>query len=419
MATRSFRSNRRSGRANLRADLRNRLAVLGEFFRGSFGRFFFGQSPVFYRILTFSMFLVVFGLIMVLSASNVDSIKSGSGPFGMFFRQCLAAGLGLFLMVFFSHLSVQRIKNMAGRFWAIGILLQTAVLVPGLGVEVNGNRNWIHIPGFPSLQPSEILKIGMILFIAHWLAERTESLDEKGIYAWQVLAVAFGTMVYIYATGKDLGTGIVMLLIFLAIILVYQMPRQTIAITLGVAAAGLMYTVVFSPNRVARILASINHSSAVATGLDWQQEHAKWALAAGGIFGTGLGNAQLNWGWIPEVENDFVFSMVGEEFGLIGAAAVLIVFLLLGFFLMQLVGISNDPFVKIVTTGITAWILIQTAVNIMVVIAPVPVLGVPLPFISDGGSSLLSILIAIGIVLAFAREEHAHASPRSRMRLVK
>ena len=91
----------------------------------------------------------------------------------------------------------------------------------------------------------------------------------------------------------------------------------------------------------------------------------------------------------------------------------------LGFFLMQLVGISNDPFVKIVTTGITAWILIQTVVNIMVVIAPVPVLGVPLPFISDGGSSLLSILIAIGIVLAFAREEHAHSSPRSRMRLVK
>jgi cell division protein FtsW len=419
MATRSIKSNRPGGRANPLAGLRNRLAALPEFFRGSFGRFFFGQSPVFYRILTFSTFLVVFGLIMVLSASNVDSIKSGSGPFGMFLRQCLAAGLGLLLMVYFSHLSVQRIKNMAGRFWAIGILLQTAVLVPGLGVEVNGNRNWIHIPGFPSLQPSEILKIGMILFIAHWLAERTESLDEKRIYAWQVLAVAFGTMVYIYATGKDLGTGIVMLLIFLAIILVYQMPRQTIAITLGVAAAGLMYTVVFSPNRLARILASINHSSAVATGLDWQQEHAKWALAAGGIFGTGLGNAQLNWGWIPEVENDFVFSMVGEEFGLIGAAAVLIVFLLLGFFLMQLVGISNDPFVKIVTTGITAWILIQTAVNIMVVIAPVPVLGVPLPFISDGGSSLVSVLIAIGIVLAFAREEHAHASPRSRMRLVK
>ena len=419
MATRSIRSNRRSGRGNPLVGLRNRLAAIGEFFKGAFGRFFFGQSPLFYRILTVSMFLLVFGLIMVLSASNVDSIKSGSGPFGMFIRQCLAAGAGLLLMVAFSHLSVQRIKNLAGRFWFVGLVLQTAVWIPGIGVEVNGNRNWIHVPGLPSLQPSEILKIGMILFIAFWLSERSDRLEDKKIYAWQVLATAFFTMFYIYVTGKDLGTDIVLLMIFLAIVLIYQMPRQTVAITVGAAAVGLLVTVATSHNRVARILAAFNHSPGAATGLDWQQEHAKWALAAGGIFGTGLGNAQLNWGWIPEVENDFVFSMVGEEFGLIGAVAVLLVFILLGFFLMQLVGISNDPFVKIVTTGITAWILIQTVVNIMVVIAPVPVLGVPLPFISDGGSSLLSILIAIGIVLAFAREEHAHSSPRSRMRLVK
>jgi cell division protein FtsW len=399
--------------------LRNRLAEFVGFFRGAFGRFFFGQSPLFYRILTVSMFLLAFGLVMVLSASNVDSIKSGSGPFGMFFRQCIAAALGLLLLVIFSHLSVQKIKNLAGRFWTVGFILQTAVLLPGIGVEVNGNRNWIRIPFLGSLQPSELLKIGMILFVAFWLTERADRLEGNKVYAGQVLVIAFGTMVYIYLTGKDLGTGIVMLLIFLAMIVIYQMPRQTIAITLGAAAVGLIYTVAGSPNRIARILASINHTSAVASGLDWQQEHAKWALAAGGFFGTGLGNAQLNWGWIPEVENDFVFSIVGEEFGLIGAVAVLLVFLLLGYFLMQLVGISNDPFVRLVTTGITAWILIQTVVNIMVVIAPVPVLGVPLPFISDGGSSLLSVLIGIGIVLAFAREEHAHSSPRSRMRLVK
>ncbi len=419
MATRSIRTNRQRVRGNPLLGLRNRIGSLVNFFRTVFGNFFFGQSQLFYRILTVSMLLLAFGLIMVLSASSVDSIKSGSGPFGMFIRQCLAAALGLILLVIVSHLSVNRIKAMAGKFWVVGLALQAAVLVPGLGVDVNGNRNWIRIPFLGSLQPSELLKIGMILLVAFILTEHEDKLQGKNIYAFPVLAVAFGTMLWIYLTGKDLGTAIVMVLIFLAIILIHQMPRQTIAITLGATALGLIYGVLGSPNRMARILASFSHSSAVASGLDWQQEHAKWALAAGGIFGVGLGNAQLNWGWIPEVENDFVFSIVGEEFGLLGAIAVLLVFLLLGYFLMQLVGISNDPFVKIVTTGITAWILIQTVVNILVVIAPVPVLGVPLPFISDGGSSLLSILIAVGIVLAFAREEHAYSSPRARLRLVK
>jgi len=419
MATRSIRTKSQRVRGNPLLGLRNRIGSLVNFFRTVFGNFFFGQSQLFYRILTVSMLLLAFGLIMVLSASNVDSIKAGSGPFGMFIRQCGAALLGLGLMVWFSLMSVQKLKNIAGRFWIIGMLLQAAVWIPGIGVEVNGNRNWIHIPGLPSLQPSEILKISMILFIAFWLSERPHMLESKNVYAWQVLGIGLGTIIWIYVTGKDLGTDIVLLLIFLAIIVIYQMPRQTVALTLTVALSGLFFTVIFSPNRVARILAAFTHTAAASNGLDWQQEHAKWALAAGGIFGVGLGNAQLNWGWIPEVENDFVFSIVGEEFGLIGAIAVLLVFLLLGYFLMQLVGISNDPFVKIVTTGITAWILIQTVVNILVVIAPVPVLGVPLPFISDGGSSLLSILIAVGIVLAFAREEHAYSSPRARLRLVK
>ena len=178
--------------------------------------------------------------------------------------------------------------------------------------------------------------------------------------------------------------------------------------------AGLLFAAVISPNRMARIFAFLIPNSA-QNDLNWQVQHGTWALASGGITGTGLGQAKLNWGWIPEVENDFIFAVIGEEWGLIGAIVVLALFFVL-FNKMKAIATRNtDPFASLVTWGIALWIVLQALINIAVVVGMMPVLGVPLPLISKGGSSLVSLMIGLGMVLAFERNRQPETvSRRSR-----
>ena len=369
-----------------------------------FDRTFRAQSIYFYRLLGVTIFLALFGLVMVLSASSIDSLKGTNNSFTVFNRQAGIAVLGLFAMAAASLLPVSRFNSWAPRILVLALGVQFATIF--IGTDINGNRNWINIFGLFSLQPSEFLKVALILHLANYLTKNESDLDIPKVW-WQALIVPLGGMVLVMA-GKDLGTVIVMFALTVGLLSLAGLPAR-IAGAIAVATAVLtpMLLSLGSGSRWGRILAWMNPSAADPNGYNWQSEHGIWAIAAGGIFGQGLGQSKMKWSWIPEVENDFIFAVIAEELGLIGALVVIGLFIYLMISLVKVYQRTADQFSRYVVLGVMAWITLQALINIAVVLRLLPVLGVPLPLISAGGSSILATLGAIGIVLAIERENHA------------
>jgi cell division protein FtsW len=210
--------------------------------------------------------------------------------------------------------------------------------------------------------------------------------------------------------GGDLGTAVIFTFIIFGLLIVTGAPLKILGQVALVAVALAAIAAATSASRMARITAWLNPGSASSEAFNWQFEHGTWALAAGGIFGVGLGNSKMKWSWIPEVENDFIFAIVGEELGLVGALVVIGLFVLLAGSLIRVMLRSTNTFARVATLGVVIWIISQGAVNISVVLGLVPVLGVPLPLISAGGSSLIATLAGIGLVLAFEKDNHRQSS---------
>lgn len=363
---------------------------------------FQAESIYFYRLAGLTGFLVVFGLVMVLSSSSIDSLVANRDAFYVFSRQSLYAAIGLALMLFVSSLKLPIIQNLVKAAVIFGFALQLSV--PFIGISVNGNTNWISIAGF-TLQPAEFLKVALIMYIAWFVSNREHELDDARRVLLPVLIVG-GAALALVMLGRDLGTAIIIALIVFGTLAIVGAPLRPLSqILLAVAVAGLL-AAISSSSRMARITAWLNPGSATSEAFNWQYEHGTWALAAGGVFGVGLGNSKMKWSWIPEVENDFIFAVIGEELGLIGALVVIGLFALLVSSLIGIMNRSESTFGKVLIVGVIVWIASQTAVNIAVVLGVLPVLGVPLPLISAGGSSLIATLGAIGLVLAIEKDNH-------------
>ena len=369
-----------------------------------FDSYFLHQSKLFYSLVMLILLMVGCGLVMVLSASNVLSVKATGDPFSEFRSQVFFALLGLAAMLFISKRSVEQIQRYTTAFFWITVFMQLLVRVPGIGVSVGGNTNWINL-GFVQIQPSEFLKIGVILFLASLLSTKLDYLWDFQTVTQPVLIYGFGSAGLVLLLSGDLGTAAVMGSFILGLLFLIGMPANRLMIFVGLGALGAVMAAAISPNRVSRILSFFNRCDSNIEGANWQVCHGEWALASGGLFGTGLGESKMKWGWIPEVENDFIFSIVGEEVGLIGAVVVLILFFLLARYLRQVSINSPTAFGSIAVTGIMLWVLIQALINIAVVLHLFPVLGVPLPLFSKGGSSMLAVLIGLGIVLAVERDQ--------------
>lgn len=371
---------------------------------------FRAESIHFYRLAGLTLFLVVFGLVMVLSSSSIDSLVANRDAYYVFFRQFLYALIGLGLMFFMASLSTTFISNRVKLVLAIGFGLQLAV--PFFGVSINGNTNWLSIAGF-SLQPSEFLKLALILYMAWFIGNREAELDNPSRVLYPLLAVG-GVAMGLVMLGRDLGTATIMALIIFGTLIVAGAPLRPIGTALLIlGAVGALFTAT-SASRMARISAWLNPDSSTAEAFNWQFEHGTWALAAGGVFGVGLGNSKMKWSWIPEVENDFIFAVIGEELGLVGSMVVIGMFGLLVATLIQIMLRTDSTFARVGTLGVIIWIAGQAAVNIAVVLGLLPVLGVPLPLISAGGSSLIATLGAIGLVLAFEKQSHRKLSSGAR-----
>lgn len=378
-------------------------------FQVFFDRAFKAQSIYFYRLLGVTLFLVIFGMVMVLSASSIDSLVANDNSLTIFLKQLGAAGLGLLLMSAASVMSMAFYAKYARAFFALTMFLQLMVLF--VGRSVNGNKNWLSIGPF-GIQPSEFLKISVIIVLAWWL---TQMQDEMHIAKnwWKALGFPLAAMALVIF-GSDLGTVIIMLIAFLGLLALAGMPSRILLSVTGVIGLGVLLLVMRGGSRVGRILAWLNPSGPDPLNYNWQAEHGEWALAAGRIFGSGLGESKMKWSWIPEVENDFIFAIIGEELGLLGALGVILIFIFLAFSLLRIMQRTKDEFSRLIVAGVMLWIIFQALVNIAVVLRLAPVLGVPLPLISSGGSSLLASLAAIGVVLAIERDNHLRPAAQTR-----
>ena len=363
---------------------------------------FRAESIYFYRLAGLTGFLVVFGLVMVLSSSSIDSLVANRDAYYIFSRQFLYALIGLALMLVIASLPVSFIRNRVGLVLMIGFALQLAVQF--IGISVNGNTNWLSIAGF-TLQPSEFLKLALIMYMGWFISNREFEMDNPQRVLYPLLAVGGGAVLLVMF-GRDLGTAVIFSFIIFGTLVMAGAPGKILA-RLALVAVGLAaLATATSASRMARITAWLNPGSASSDAFNWQFEHGTWALAAGGVFGVGLGNSKMKWSWIPEVENDFIFAVIGEELGLVGAMVVIGMIALLIASLIRVMLRAQTTFARVTTLGVVIWILSQSAVNIAVVLGVLPVLGVPLPLISAGGSSLIATLAGIGLVLAFEKDNH-------------
>lgn len=345
---------------------------------------------------------MAFGLVMVLSSSSIDSLVANGDAFYVFSRQSLYAVIGLTGMLVISSLKLARIKNLVRAALLLGFGLQLSV--PFIGISVNGNTNWISIFGF-TLQPAEFLKVALIMYMAWFVSNREHELNDPKRVLLPILLVG-GAGLALVMIGRDLGTATIIALIVFGTVAIIGAPLKPLAQIFVVVALLGVWAATSSTSRMARITAWLNPGSPSSEAFNWQYEHGTWALAAGGIFGVGLGNSKMKWSWIPEVENDFIFAVIGEELGFLGAFVVIAVIALLIFSLIGIMKRSESTFARVLVVGVIVWIVSQSAVNIAVVLGVLPVLGVPLPLISAGGSSLIATLGAIGLVLAIERDNH-------------
>lgn len=371
------------------------------------------ESKPFFFLLGLTLLLVIFGLVMVASASSVDSLRQTNSAYNVFGRQAIYAGIGILLMIIISRVPVSWMRALApaALFSTLGLQLLTVIF----GEDINGNRNWLAI-GPITLQPSEFLKLGLILATAAIIANNFQ--HRENFRTWLIPIGFLGISLGLVAGfGRDVGTGIVIAVLGVGMFALAGMRWSQLLSVVAFGSMLAIFAIMSSASRSARFQAWLFPDSADPMGVRWQYEHGTWALAAGGLFGTGLGKSKLKWSWIPEVENDFIFAIIGEELGLIGAFGVIGLFIALAVTFMVMIHKNNDPFQMLVIGGVMTWIIMQALINISVVLGALPVLGVPLPLISAGGSSLIATLGAIGVVLAIERSRHA--SEQTSKKLVK
>ena len=359
------------------------------------------QSPLaaYYLVLGSTIALVVLGLIMVLSSSSVESLRKLHSSYTIFGKQAMFAAIGLPLAVLAAWVPPKVWKALAWPLLVLGF--GALMLVLAMGQSVNGNKNWVVIAGI-TLQPSEAVKLSLVVWVAVVL-ERKRPLMHRAAHAVVPVVPVTALLLALVLAGRDLGTALVLMGLVAALMFTAGVPLRVFAVTGAAAAAAVALLVATSPNRMQRLDVWHNSGAADPQGTNWQPLHALWALASGGWWGLGLGESRQKWFWLPEAHNDFIFAVIGEELGLVGTLAVLGLFAMLGIGLFRLVLAADDVFVKIATGGVLAWVLGQALVNVGAVVGLLPVVGVPLPLVSSGGSALVTTLIALGMVLGFAR----------------
>ena len=358
----------------------------------------------YYLVLGLTMLLLGLGLVMVLSTASVIDLSAGLSPYSDFKKQLLGAAVGLPLMWIAARSKPRLFRAFAYPLLAVAVVGLGLTLIRGVGVTQNGASRWIDIGG-QQIQPSEIAKLALVIWGADLLA-RKEKLGQLADWRHMLVPLLPGTAVLclLVMTGDDLGTTFILLVIFLSLLWVIGVPGRVFGGMLILAALAIAFMMVSSKYRLERVLGFVDPQGG-PTGPYMQSIQGKYALGSGGVTGVGLGASGEKWGWVPESTSDYIFAILGEELGLIGTLCVTFLYGLLAFAGLRIARRVTDLFGRLAATGITAWIVMQAVVNIGVVIGVLPITGVPLPLVSAGLSSLLVTLIALGMLMSFARLE--------------
>lgn len=344
--------------------------------------------------------LAIFGCIMVLSASSVTMISQGQSPFSQVSSQVMFLVLGVIAMAGITRIpvGVYHKEFVVNAMLIAALVMQLAVVV--VGVEVNGNRNWLKFPGGVQIQPSEFSKLAIIMWLA-WVYSRHGDISRS---IWRTLFPSIygvGALVLLIMLGGDMGTAMVYGFIFVGMMWLAGASRSSLLKIGGAFAALALVGVLSSANRVARIFGV--WGSCTNANCD-QANSGEVALTTGGFLGVGLGQSRQKYNYLAEAHNDYIFAIIGEELGLLGTLAVLLLYAGLVYCAVRIMLRTTDPLVRLATGGIMIWLTSQAIINMGMVSRILPVIGVPLPFVSYGGSSLLSSLFAAGLLLAFARQ---------------
>jgi cell division protein FtsW len=355
-----------------------------------------------YGILVATVALAAIGILMVYSSSAIKSFLAKDDPFLIVGPQIQWAALGMVAMVVMMRVDYRWLRVASVPLFLVGIASLLLVFVPAINIEVGGSARWLKIGPLPAVHPAEFMKLALVIYLAHWIAKRGSSVHGllSGTIPFLVITVPVVVLVLL---EPDLGTSSV--LAFTAFTMFFVAGANVLHLAgLAVAAIPAVFLMFLQGYQMDRITAWLNPWNDTA-GLGFHSVQGFYALALGGIFGAGLGESRLAGGlYLPNAFNDFIFAIIGEEFGLIGAGLVILLFLTIGYLGIRTSLGAPDTFGAMLAAGITAWICLQAFINIGVVVGLIPVTGIPLPFVSAGGSSLIISFAAVGILLSISRE---------------
>ncbi|GAB3682841.1 putative lipid II flippase FtsW [Saccharopolyspora tripterygii] len=355
----------------------------------------------FHLLLAVFGLLTVFGLVMVLSASSVDSFNKDGTSYGVFVKQVLycVGGLGLFYIALRVPVRLMRRYSLPLLAFCLGLLV--LVLTP-LGTELNGARSWFVVAGV-SFQPVEFAKVAFALWGAHVLVTKRGLMTQ---YRHLLVPVVPGALLMfaLVMLQPDLGSTITLFIVLLALLWFAGAPlRLFLMMALGAVTGGVVLAMV-AEYRMARLTTFLDPLSD-PSGNGYQAMQGLFALADGGLLGRGLGQGWSKWQYLPNVHNDFIFAVIGEELGFIGCAVVLMLYATTAYVGMRIAFRNTDPFIRLVAATLTTWLVGQAVINIGYVVGLLPTTGLPLPLISSGGSSVVTSMLVFGLLANFARHE--------------
>lgn len=367
-----------------------------------------GIRTAYYLTIICTTILTCLGMVMVLSSSAVEFVSKNNDPYALFAKQAGFGLVGLLLMVGIAALPTRTLKRLAWPALFGALVLLVLVLI--IGKDILGNKNWL-VFGPISIQPSEFAKLALILWSATVLTAKRRVLKDWKQAIIPVLLPVGLVMIGLVLLGHDLGTAMVLILILFVVLWCSGAPMRIFAVAGIGAVVGVLILALTNGNRLGRITSWLGMGGDDSQGVGMQALQGRYALASGGWFGVGLGQSRLKWSYVPEAQNDFILSIIGEELGLLGTLLIVVLFLVLAVSMYRIAYRSRSLFVRIATGGVIAWIIGQAFLNMGMVTGLLPVIGVPLPFISYGGSALLASLLGIGLVLNFGRDQIRHGLP--------
>ena len=341
------------------------------------------------------LFLVAFGCLMVYSASFYSASVRFDNEYFFLFKQLLGVVLGIFAMIFFTFFDYHLLKKFRYIILAVSVVLLILVFVPGFGVQSYGANRWVNILGI-SLQPSEITKFALILFLASYLSENHEKIKTfKGLLPALIVAGVLCVLVII-----EPSMSVTMCLAFLTffMLIIGGINKKHTLLFTGLAGLCVPLLIISEPYRMKRLFAFLDPWVS-PQGEGFQLIQSLYSLGNGGLFGVGIFESRQKYLFLPFAESDFIFSIIGEEFGLVGSLALIAVFGVLVYFLIKIGLNAKDRFGCLLSCGVGILIAVQTLLNVAVVTGSIPPTGLPLPFISSGGTSVAVFMAGVGVAL--------------------